>query len=67
MYYSYDDTAGAVSEEKEKYRCYYPFLDYSPELAALRAGDALGAKVAFIDLPYGDILAASHAGHRRCT
>ena len=62
MYYSYDDTAGAVSEEKEKYRCYYPFLDYSPELAALRAGDALGAKVAFIDLPYGDILAASHAG-----
>lgn len=62
VYYSYDDTAGAVSEEKEKYRCYYPFLDYSPELAALRAGSALGAQVAFIDLPYGDILAASQAG-----
>lgn len=62
VYYSYDDTAGAVSEEKEKYRCYYPFLDYSPELAALRTGDAQGAQVAFIDLPYGDILAASQEG-----
>lgn len=62
VYYSYDDTAGAVSEEKEKYRCYYPFLDYSPELAALRAGSAQGAYTAFIDLPYGDILAASQAG-----
>lgn len=62
VYYSYDDTAGAVSEEKEKYRCYYPFLDYSPELAALRTGNSLGAQVAFIDLPYGDILAASQEG-----
>lgn len=62
VYYSYDDTAGAVSEEKEKYRCYYPFLDYSPELAALRTGNAQGAQVAFIDLPYGDILAASQEG-----
>ncbi len=62
VYYSYDDTEGAVSREREKYRCYYPFLDYSPELAALRAGSALGAQVAFIDLPYGDILAASREG-----
>lgn len=62
VYYSYDDTAGAVSEEKEKYRCYYPFLDYSPELEALRTGEAQGAQVAFIDLPYGDILAASQEG-----
>lgn len=62
VYYSYDDTAGVVSEDKEKYRCYYPFLDYSPELAALRTGSAQGAQVAFIDLPYGDILAASQEG-----
>lgn len=62
VYYSYDDTAGAVSEDKEKYRCYYPFLDYSPELAALRTGSAQGARVDFIDLPYGDILAASREG-----
>lgn len=44
VYYSYDDTAGAVSEDKEKYRCYYPFLDYSPELAALRTGSAQGRR-----------------------
>lgn len=62
VYYSYDDTAGAVSEDKEKYRCYYPFLDYSPELAALRTGSMQGAQTAFIDLPYGDILAASQEG-----
>ena len=30
MYYSYSDTKGLVSEEKEKYKSYYPFLDYSP-------------------------------------
>ena len=62
VYYSYYDKAGQLSEEKEHYKCYYPFLDYSPELAALRTGNALGAQVAFIDLPYGDILAASQEG-----
>ena len=62
IYYSYHDTTGIISEEKEHYRCYYPFLDYSPELAALRTGKRLGIPTAFIDLPYGDILAASQEG-----
>ena len=31
VYYSYDDTKGIVSESREKYKCYYPFLDYSPD------------------------------------
>lgn len=62
IYYSYHDTAGIISEEKEHYRCYYPFLDYSPELAALRTGQRLEIPTAFIDLPYGDILAASQEG-----
>ncbi len=62
IYYSYHDTMGLISEEKEHYRCYYPFLDYSPELAALRTGKRLGIPTAFIDLPYGDILAASQEG-----
>ncbi len=62
IYYSYHDTTGLISEEKEHYRCYYPFLDYSPELAALRTGKRLGIPTAFIDLPYGDILAASQEG-----
>ena len=62
VYYSYDDTTGMVSEEKGKYRCYYPFLDYSPELAALRTGAKKGIFTAFVDMPYGDILAASEEG-----
>ena len=62
IYYSYHDQSGRISEEKEHYKCYYPFLDYSPELAALREGKRLGIKAAFIDLPYGDILAASNEG-----
>ena len=62
IYYSYHDTTGRISEEKEHYKCYYPFLDYSPELAALRTGKALGIRTAFIDLAYGDILAASGEG-----
>lgn len=62
IYYSYNDTTGRISEEKEHYKCYYPFLDYSPELVALREGRQLDIPVWFIDLPYGDILAASHYG-----
>jgi len=62
IYYSYHDITGRISQEKEHYRCYYPFLDYSPELAALREGKRLGIPTAFIDLPYGDILAASQEG-----
>ena len=62
IYYSYYDKAGLLSEEKEHYKCYYPFLDYSPELAALRAAAEFGIPAAFMDLSYGDILAASKEG-----
>ncbi len=62
IYYSCHDEAGQISEEKEHYKCYYPFLDYSPELVALREGNRLGIKTAFIDLSYGNILAASAEG-----
>lgn len=62
VYYSYDDASGQLSPEKEKYKCYYPFLDYSPELEALRTATKEGIPVAFIDMPYGDILAASKEG-----
>ena len=34
IYYSYRDKKGLISEEKGDYRCYYPFLDASPELVA---------------------------------
>ncbi len=33
---------------------FYPFCDYSPEWIAVRDAYALGAKVAFIDLPWQD-------------
>ncbi len=56
LYYFYRDTQGLISEEKEDYRCYYPFLDASPELTALREADRRGIPADFIDLPYGEIL-----------
>ncbi|MDE7478524.1 MAG: hypothetical protein K2M91_11340 [Lachnospiraceae bacterium] len=61
IYYAYHDKAGKISEEKEHYKCYYPFLDYSPELAALRQAHENRIEMSFIDLSYGDILAASSA------
>ena len=52
VYYSYDDREGRVSAEKEKYRAYYPFLEYSPEYLALMKAAALGIPAHFIDMPY---------------
>lgn len=54
--YYYKDSKGLLSEEKEDYKCYYPFLDCSPDLTALREGKARSIPVRFIDLPYGEIL-----------
>lgn len=67
IYYSYKDSTGIISEEAEEYRCYYPFLDYSPELVAARAGVESNIHTSFIDLPYAEILAASeeNAGLRK--
>lgn len=62
VYYSYRDVKGYISEEKEDYKCYYPFLDYSPELVAVREGQKKGIPVEFIDLPYSEILIASKKG-----
>lgn len=62
VYYSYDDNTAVISEEKKKYKCYYPFLDYSPELVALRTAAKYDIDTIFIDMSYGDILAASAKG-----
>lgn len=56
LYYFFKDKKGQLSEEKEDYKCYYPFLDCSPELVALREAQARGIHAEFIDLPYGEIL-----------
>ncbi len=56
LYYSFNDKSGLLNEEKQKYSCYYPFLDYSPEMVALREGDRKEIDCHFIDLPYHEIL-----------
>lgn len=66
LYYFYKDSRGLLSGEKEDYKCYYPFLDCSPELVALREAKARNIPARFIDLPYGEILlgTAEHKGIR---
>lgn len=66
LYYFFKDQKGLLSEEKEDYKCYYPFLDYSPELVALRAAKERNIPALFIDLPYGEILLGTkeHKGIR---
>ena len=53
--------AGLLDPEQgeETFRCYYPFLDHSPELVALRAAAGRGIPCRFMDLPYGEILLAT--------
>lgn len=60
LYYAYRDDAGTLGEKGESYRCYYPFLDQSPELVALRAAARRGIPGKFMDLPYARILLATH-------
>ncbi len=62
IYYSYRDKKGLIDEDKGDYRCYYPFLDTSPELVALREGRAAGIPARFMDLPYEEILIAEKEG-----
>lgn len=61
LYYAYRDQAGLLGQEEgeECFQCYYPFVDQSPELVALRGAAAMGIPGRFIDLPYGDILLAT--------
>ena len=44
-----------------RFAAYYPFCDYSPELAAMRTGAEVGARVSFIDLDYSDQILAEHS------
>ena len=67
IYYSYRDKKGYISEEKEDYKCYYPFLACSPELVALKCANERQIHSEFIDLPYGEILIGTkeHKGIRK--
>jgi hypothetical protein len=50
-----------------RFAAYYPFCDYSPELAALRAGAEIGARLNFIDLDYSDQILAEHSQEKPLT
>ena len=41
-----------------RHAAYYPLCDYSPEVAAVRAGEAVGAKVRFVDLTFPEMVRA---------
>ena len=49
VYYSYKDDEG-------RHACYYPLLEYSPELVALKTAREANIPVHFIDLPYGNLV-----------
>ncbi|MCI8416348.1 MAG: Tim10/DDP family zinc finger protein [Lachnospiraceae bacterium] len=67
LYYFYRDLKGLLGEEKADYKCYYPFLDCSPELVALREARKRDIPARFMDLPYGEILlgTAENTGVRK--
>ena len=58
FYYACRDEGKNLSDSEEPgfWRCYYPFLNTSPELVALRAARTLGIPGRFIDLSYAQIL-----------
>ncbi|QZY56178.1 DUF5682 family protein [Crassaminicella profunda] len=62
IYYTYSDDKGLLGEKKDKYMCYYPFLDYSPEYVAMKIGWNLNIPTVFIDFPYEEILINSKEG-----
>ena len=51
----------AKLNEPARYRAWYPFTDYSPELVALREGKRRGLKTLFIDLPYSEMVRARNS------
>ena len=61
FYYACRDEGKYLSDSEEPgfYRCWYPFLDTSAELVALRAARELGIPGSFIDLSFGAILLAT--------
>jgi hypothetical protein len=48
--------------EDERFGCFYPFCEYSPEWQALQSARAVGARAAFIDLPWAEIVAHRQGG-----
>ena len=45
-----------IDSNNNKYRCYYPFLDYSPEFTAIKESYKKNIYCSFIDMPYGSMI-----------
>lgn len=56
FYYFYKDKGKLIDENADDYKCYYPFLNTSPEYNALLEAKRLNITGKFIDLPYGEII-----------
>jgi hypothetical protein len=52
--YTYHVEKAAAGEQPRRRAAYYPFCEYSPELIALRAGQAMGLPVSFMDLNFAE-------------
>lgn len=62
LYYFYKDTKKLINDEGGDYKCYYPFLNSSPEYNAVNEAKKLGIPAKFIDLPYCEILISTLSG-----
>lgn len=56
IYYSYKEPKKSKTDEDFIYNCYYPMLEYSPELVCIQVGANLNIPVEFIDLSYANRL-----------
>ena len=56
IYYFYKDKKKYVSDEARDFHCYYPFVESSPEMTAMREARRIGVEARFIDLPFSEIL-----------
>ena len=56
IYYFYKDKKKYVSDEARDFHCYYPFVESSPEMTAMREVRRIGVEARFIDLPFSEIL-----------
>lgn len=59
---------GILSPNEEvpaRFRGWWPFTDYAPELEALRAGQEVGAAMEFIDVPLHTLIDVHHARLQR--
>ena len=54
IYYSFHNN-------ENRHACYYPLLDYSPELVAMKTAIQKNISVHFIDLPYGSLVLGEEA------